>query len=249
MQVSSEQASPNPTGDIFLKFGSLSLLVFVALVVAGIVVNNTVGPGVLSSTSAEVALQSLAQHKGVFLGTNALFHLSILFLVPFILALYQGLKPVQPGFALLGTTLVLLGLLNYIGWIFAFNVALTRLSDQYLAASTDAQRAAYVAAADFDLGAQAGGEILGGILFLPWILITSILMVRSSFPRWLGYMGIAAGVGIVFGPLGALWPAGAPVLATVGFLSLLLLLSWFLITAITLYRMAQSTQPRQNRAG
>jgi hypothetical protein len=114
---------------------------------------------------------------------------------PVFLALYVVLRKVNPGLVLVALTFALLG----IGVFFATNnpFPMLSLSNQYAAATTDAQRSALLAAGETVL-ANTGQRAVGGFnlgLFLVSVagLITSSVMLRSdSFSKSTAYVGILA---------------------------------------------------------
>jgi hypothetical protein len=132
------------------------------------------------------------------IGLDFLYLLSNVFAIPFFLVLYVTLKEVDESWALMALTLGLIGLVclvpaRPIPEMFA-------LSDQYAAATTDAQRAIYQAASEAILAhfhgmAYHAHYILGSTS----LLISSFLMLRSkTFSKAAAYVGIVANI-VVFG--------------------------------------------------
>ena len=116
------------------------------------------------------------------------------------LALYAVLKRTNKSYMAIATTLALLGIAVY----FASNTAFSMLSlsDQYAAATTEAQRAILLAAGEAmlvinrftDLGSNPGtGGYISLLLIAAAGMITSFVMLRSDvFNRATAYMGILA---------------------------------------------------------
>jgi len=114
------------------------------------------------------------------------------------LALYAALKRVNKGYALIATAMGLVGIAVY----FSSNAALSllSLSDQYAAATTDAQRSALLAAGQAILATGNPGTIFPGTgMYMSFFLLAaaglviSILMLRSTvFSRATAYVGILA---------------------------------------------------------
>jgi len=115
------------------------------------------------------------------------------------LALYVALRRTNRSYMAIATTLGLAGIAVY----FASNTALSMLSlsDQYAAATTDAQRAMFLAAGqamlaiNYHPGAiyQSTGIYMSFLFVAIAGLIVSIVMLRSSiFSRVTAYVGILA---------------------------------------------------------
>ena len=104
--------------------------------------------------------------------------------------------------------------------------SLVGLGGSYAAATSEASRAAYAATAEFVLGVSYGiGTRFFMILFSLAILFTSAVMLKRSFWKIAGYLGLVAGVlGILGGiagfiPLIIFWPV------------------WFFAAGVKLYRL------------
>src|SRR5829696_8739117 len=77
------------------------------------------------------------------------------------------------------------------------SLAMVVLSDRYGAATTDAERAGFVAGAEVLL-ALNDTQVVIGVLQTLGILLLSVLMLRGVFPPGLAWLGVATGViGIV----------------------------------------------------
>ena len=128
------------------------------------------------------------------MGLDFMYLLSSILGIPFFLVLYVTLKEVDEGWALIALTLGLLGLVclvpsRPIPEMFA-------LSDQYAAATTDADRAAGEATLALFHGMAYHAHYIFGSASL---LISSFLMLRSdTFGKASAYVGIVTNV-VVFG--------------------------------------------------
>jgi len=127
-----------------------------------------------------------------------LYLLGNVFAIPFFLVLYVTLKEVNESWALMALTLGLLGLVclvpsRPIPEVFA-------LSDQYAAATTDAERATYLVAGEAMLTHFHGiAYHVHYILGSASLLISSFLMLRSEpFSKATAYVGIVTNI-VVFG--------------------------------------------------
>jgi hypothetical protein len=108
------------------------------------------------------------------------------------------------------------------------------LSDQYVAATTAAQRAAFAAAAEGFI-AQNAIPTITGILEPIGILIISLLMLKGVFHKSVAYFGI------VTGTLGIMSEALRPILGVGYAVYGVLLILWFLVIGWNLYRLAASS--------
>jgi hypothetical protein len=167
------------------------------------------------------------------MGLDFMYLFSNVFAIPFFLVLYVTLKEVSEGWALVALTLGLLGLVclvpaRPIPEMFA-------LSDQYVAAATDAERAVYQATgqamlAHFHGMAYHAHYVLGSAS----LLISSFLMLRSEmFRKATAYVGIVTNI-VVFGfyvPEVGVW---------ISLLSVLGYLIWYILIARRLIRLGWS---------
>ena len=164
------------------------------------------------------------------MGLDFMYLLGNVFAVPFFLVLYVTLKEVEEGWALVALTMGLIGLVclvpaRPIPEMFA-------LSDQYAAATTEAERATYLVAGEamlthFHGMAYHAHYILGSAS----LLISSFLMLRSAtFSRATAYVGIVTNI-IVFGlyvPEVGVWIS---MLSVVGYLV------WYILIARRLFQL------------
>lgn len=157
------------------------------------------------------------------------------------LALYAALRRADAGSMAIATAFGFVGVAVY----FASNQAFSMLSlsDQYAAATTDAQRSTFLAAGEALLAINNPGAIDQGIggtisLFLVTLagLIISIVMLRSSiFSRATAVVGILAhGFGLGYFVALAFAPA---ILALPPSISAPFLLIWYILIARRLFRL------------
>jgi hypothetical protein len=156
---------------------------------------------------------------------------SVLALVVF-LALYRALKHLDKSYAAIGA---LLGIASEVLTL-AYPTtgeggpALVYLSDRYMAATSDAQRAAFATAAEGFI-AQNDIPSAAGILTPIGILVLSLVMLKGVFHKGVAYLGIATGaIGIISESLRPLLGLGY-----IGYG--LLLPTWFSAVGWKLYRL------------
>jgi hypothetical protein len=150
------------------------------------------------------------------------------------LALYRALKPLDKSAAAIGA---LLGSASEVLTL-AYPTtgeggpALVSLSDRYRAATTEAQRETFAAAAE-GLIAQNDIPSAPGILTASAILVLSLVMLRGVFHKGVAYLGIATGA------LGLISEGLRPLLG-LGYIGYgLLLPTWFSAVGWKLYRLGR----------
>ncbi len=173
--------------------------------------------------------------------------------VPMFLALYAALKRANKSFMALATTLAIIGIAVFLATNNPFSML--SLSDQYAAATTDAQRSLFLAAGQAMLAntnqRAVGGFNMGLLLVSVAGLIVSAIMLRSNiFSKVTAYVGILANAlslaeyfRLVFVPEAVL------LLLSIAIASCLLLLIWYILIARRLYqlgRLERKTLPKQS---
>jgi hypothetical protein len=84
------------------------------------------------------------------------------------------------------------------------------------------------------------GEHLGYLFTALWSLLVGLAMLASPrFPKWLGWIGIMSGVGIL---LGVFEPAGLTWAGMVNALAYILWALWLLVSGIYLIRRGQNLE-------
>ena len=133
----------------------------------------------------------------------AILALSVLtdfLLVPIALSLYLALRSVDRNAMLLATAFVGLFVVLDLAVTWPSFASLITLSEDFAAATTDPQRAGYVAAANHP-SAVLSSVLLGvySIVTLAiGLFVAGLVMLRGGFSRAAGYLGLASGVlGIV----------------------------------------------------
>jgi len=169
------------------KAGGASLALAGVLLLAALVAFLT-GPQTFGA-GGESVLKSIASNRSGYVISEGLFGFSSILLVPGILALYVSVKDLEKSYALLGVVILLFSLTQLV--LSTSAGSLLALSDKYVAATTDAQRATFSAASEAvnPMGVSAG-PFMGGI----GIIIISIVMLKGVFHKGVGYLGIATGL-------------------------------------------------------
>jgi hypothetical protein len=155
------------------------------------------------------------------------------------IALYGALRRANQPAMLLGMTIGLVGVTTYLASNTAFNML--SLSNQYAAASTDAERAQLLGAGKATLAIWQGsaydvGYVLGGVA----MLIIAIVMLRSAvFSKVTGRVGLLVGVLMLI-------PATAGTAGLVlALLSLAPTMIWSILIAPRLFQLARDVPPKE----
>jgi hypothetical protein len=175
------------------------------------------------------------------------------------LALYAVLRQANRSYMAIATTLAFVGIAVYLASNTAFSML--SLSDQYAAATTDAQRIMLLAAGQAMLaisrfsnpGAHPGaGGYVSLLLIAVAGMITSVVMLRSDvFNRATAYVGIlASAFDLAYCIVFAFVPAVDSVLLAVCFIPAagLLLMIWHILIGRRLYQLGRlegKTLPKQ----
>ena len=153
--------------------------------------------------------------------------------IPILLALYVALRRASESFMAIATALGFVGIVALFASRPAFDMLY--LSEQYAAATTDAQRAMFLAAGEAMLAIFNGTAfhlhyIFGAIA----LLIVSFVMLRSNvFSKATAYVGIIANV-LVFG---LYVPKIGIVLSIISVFPFLLM--WYILIARRLFQLGQ----------
>ena len=168
----------------------------------------------------------------------ALSVLTDILIVPLMLALYVALKDVHRDAMLLAVAFkVLFVVLELsVGWP---NLGLLiAYSGDYAAATTEAQRAALVTAANY--AATVSGSTLAGVytIVLPALgmLLASLVMLRGVFGRGAAYAGVLSGVLGIVSVAGGLF---AEELGKAVIIASIFSLAWYSIVGYWLYRLGR----------
>jgi hypothetical protein len=176
----------------------------------------------------------------------AILGLSVLtdfLLVPVALALYIALGRADRNATLLGTAFIGLFVVLDLAVTWPNYAARIDLSEAFLAATSDAQRAAYVGAASYASTVLA--TTLVGVYSIATlsigILLVSLVMVRGGFSPAAGYIGLATGVLGIVSVAGPVFVAG---LGAAVILASVLTTLWALLVGYRLVRLGQASAVR-----
>jgi hypothetical protein len=185
-------AGPDPSWSSLYRAGGISAGLFVALLVAAIVLAVITPQPPVSGGAA--TLEFIAANRTVYIIYQQLWLVPGVFAAIAYLALYVALKHVDRSYAALG------GAIGGVAWALTLAMpttstgapALVYLSDRYSAVTDPGQRAAFVAAAESLIALNLTPTVVG-VLTTVGMLIISFVMLRGVFPRWVAWLGIFTG--------------------------------------------------------
>jgi hypothetical protein len=172
--------------------------------------------------------------------------ISFVFFIPVFLALYAALGRFSRSWIAIATALVFVGNTIYLVSNTAF--CMLSLSNQYAAATTEAQKTIYLAAGQalFTLF-NVTNDYLAYILFSSWGIIISIVMVRSKvFSKANGYAGILANL-VALGSIAVAFVSSTAEVVCLA-VSFLFLEVWLILFAQRLFKMSLGLGNQANLA-
>jgi len=192
----------------------------------------------LVPTGVEAWLTYLAGNEAAWWAIVWLSVFTDVLYVPFAVALYAALASVNRNAMLAGAGLLVLFVVLDLAITWPNYAALISLSGEYAVATSDAQREALLAAARYPAAILDLSLLAAYIILVPGLgaLIIGLVMLRSSFGRVPGYLGVATGLAAIAAVLGAFV---YPQLGTLAILAAVLTLIWFLASGLRLLRLAR----------
>ena len=186
----------------------------------------------------EAWLEYSTGKTGAWSAILALSVVTDLLFVPFGLALYLALRAINRDVMLVATAFVLLFVVLDLAVTWTNYAALIALGDAYSAATTDAQRATYIAAASYPSAVLK--STLEGVYSIVTlgigILMIGVVMRGSVFGRAAAYLGIATGTLAIVSVVGALVVSAV---STVVILASVLTTVWALLVGYRLYALSR----------
>jgi len=237
-QVSNAEATDSAYKGLYALGGAAALIVAVLTLTEVVVLAFYPQPGTVSEWFR--LLQS-----NTILGILDLWGLEFLMYAMFaivFLALYVVLRKANESLMAIAITFALLG----IGIFFATNnpFSMLSLSNQYAAATTDAQSSTFLAAGQAIL-ANTGQRAVGGFnlgLFLvsvAGLIVSSVMLHTKSFSRLTAYVGILAYALALADYLRQALTSSAALALLVILPSALLLVIWYVLVGRRLYQLGR----------
>jgi hypothetical protein len=207
--------------------GGISLIIIGILYFGGMIMSLIIGP---PPSSSVIYFTAIAAHPIVAPVNFAAFIVAHFLLIPAIFALYFALKGVNRTAMLLATAFWGIFIALDIGVTEMSSMALVTLGHSYAAAMSEAQRSAYMAAANYALATLPLATFYSYVVSSIGLLITSILMLRGPFMRGVAFFGIGASVLGIIGGFYIFVPALAVLLSP----CLIAFVLWLVFTGIRL---------------
>jgi hypothetical protein len=185
---------------------------------------------------AEAWLTYLAGKTTEWWAILALSVLTDLLFIPLALALYLALKGVNRSMTLLATTFVGLFVVLDLAVTWSNYAALITLGERYAVATTDAQRATYVAAAQYPAAVLASTlEAVYSILVLSLgMLLLGLVMLKGGFGKATATVGALTGL---LGVVSVVGPFVLPALSAAIIAASALTTIWVLLVGFKLLRL------------
>lgn len=183
-------------------------------------------------SSGEAELKYLALNTTVWWAILGLSVLTDLLYVPVAFALYLALKGINRNAMLLATAFVGVFIVLDLAVTWTNYASLITLRGNYAAAANDAQRAAYIAAANYASAVLASRlEVVYSIVILSsGILLIGLVMLKGIFNKITAYVGLVTGV------LGLVSITGWNVAII---MNALFATAWLLLVGYRLYRLGK----------
>jgi hypothetical protein len=218
-------------GNWLYRVGGISALLLGIAYIATIPLYASVGA---PPSGGEARLHYLAGKTTVWWAILGLSVLTDVLFIPVALALYLALKGGNRNAMLIATAFVGLFVVLDLAVTWPNYAALISLSGNYAAATNDAERAIYVAAANYASAVLTSSlEAVYSILVLSLgILMIGLVMLRGIFGKSTAYLGVVTGILGIVAAVGPLFVSGLSV--TIIIVSVLTTV-WILLVGFRLY--------------
>jgi hypothetical protein len=225
----------DPDGKWLYRVGGISALVLGIAYIITIPLYAHVGA---PPSGGEARLKYLALHTTVWWAILGLSVLTDFLFVPVALALYLALKGVNRNAMLVATAFVGLFIVLDLAVTWSNYASLITLSGHYAAATNDAQRAAYVAAANYASAVLASSlEAVYSIMVLSFgILMIGLIMLKGIFSKSTAYLGLVTGI---LGIVSVAGPFFVSTLSVTIIITSVLTTVWVLFVGYRLYRLGK----------
>jgi len=238
METTNSEAT-DPRWKVLYQLGGAAALSMVGIIVIQLIVFMTVPPPLEGTAIDWFRLFQKDKFVGL-IDFELLMVVYTILSIPLTLALYFALRQTDQAFSTLFVLLGLLGVMCFIAARPAFEMLY--LSDQFAVATTEAQKAAFLAAGEAKLATFHGttfqiSYVLGSINGL----IISLVMLRSRiFSKATAYVRIASSVfdfGLYIPVIGVL----------LSIFSVLFLFAWNIMVARRLFQLARSSSSQASK--
>jgi hypothetical protein len=223
----------DPDGKWLYRVGGISAL---AIGIGYIILIALYFPLGAPPSGAEPRLAFLAGNTAEWWAILGLSVLTDFLFVPLVLALYLALKGINRNAMLVATACVGLFVVLDLAITWTNYAALITLSGNYAAATTDAQRATFVTAANYPTAVLESSLlfIYNTLTLSAGILITGLVMRKGIFNKGTAYLGLATGIFGIIAVVGSLFTSA---LGVTIYLASALTTIWALFVGYRLYRL------------
>lgn len=221
----------------------------VALINAVLLLGEIVVYAVLPRTSTALGHFELFHDNWLagLLSLDLLGMISYLLFVPMILAFYVVLRRTSEAVMAVAAAFFFIGIADFFATNTAFPVL--SLSNQYAAATTDAEKAMFLAAGQtmFTLFNENAFLVSYVIVSATWTMISSVMLWSNVFNRITAYAGILAGAaGIVAVVLEHILPMNTLFVAiSLYFAAIVFLFIWVVLAGRRLYQLSTTSTAAQ----
>jgi hypothetical protein len=225
----------DPEGKWLYRVGGICALVLGLAYIITIPLYAHVGA---PPSGGEARLKYLDGNTTVWWAILGLSVLTDLLFVPVALALYMALSGVARSAMLLATACVGVFIVLDLAVTWPNYASLITLSANYAAATNDAQRAVYVAAATYASAVLASSlEAVYSIMVLSFgILIIGLVMLKGIFRKSTAYVGVVTGI---LGIVSVAGPIFVSTLSATVIVTSVLTTVWVLLVGYRLYRLGK----------
>jgi hypothetical protein len=214
------------------RVGGVCLLLAGLIYLTGVTLGRFIGP---APADSQQYLQSLANHASLAQVSYGLYSLTDFLFVPAVLALYLALKHIAQAPMLLATGLMAVFVIVDLAITEANSLTIVTLMQHAATATSETQRAAYMAAANYALATVPLATFYSWVVSSVGVLIISIVMLKGVFGKLTAYLGVVAGiVGTVAG-----FYVFMPALAVLLSPTLIVFGLWCVLAGRKLYRLVK----------
>jgi len=225
----------DPNGNWLYRVGGICALVLGIAYIITIALYAHVGA---PPSGGEAWLKYLSGKTTVWWAILGLSVLTDLLYLPVALALYLALKGVARPAMLVATACVGVFIVLDLAVTWSNFASLITLSGNYAAATNDAQRVAYIAAANYASAVLASSlEAVYSIMVPSFgILLIGLVMLKGIFRKSTAYLGLATGI---LGIVSVAGPFFVSILSVTIIIASVLTTVWVLLVGYRLYRLGQ----------
>jgi hypothetical protein len=225
----------DPEGKWLYRVGGISALV---LGIGYIIMIALYVPMGASPSGAKGRLTYLAGNPTAWWAILSLSVLTDFLYVPVALSLYFALKGINRNAMLLATACLGLFVVLDLAITWTNFASLIALSGNYVAATTDAQRAVFVAAASYPSAVAESTLLAVYIILVPGvgILITGLVMLKGIFSKSTAYLAVVSGILSIVSVVGSFFVSSLGITIII---ASALLTVWLFFVAYRLYRLGQ----------